>query len=72
MKSRPSAQFGANVRRLRLSLGLTQESLAEKSNCHVNYLGGVERGERNCTLEKAADIARGLGSSLSELLKGVR
>lgn len=51
---------------------MTQEVLAEKSQCHVNYIGGVERGERNCTISKAVCIARGLGVELSELVLGVR
>jgi ribosome-binding protein aMBF1 (putative translation factor) len=72
VKSPTSKKFGTNVRRHRLALGLTQEALAEKARCHVNYLGGVERGERNCTIEKAAAIAHGLGSDLSELFRGVR
>jgi DNA-binding XRE family transcriptional regulator len=64
-------QFGRNVRCTRISLGITQEILAEKAGCHANYVGGIERGERNCTIDVAASIAVALGVSLSELLAGV-
>jgi len=44
--------FGDNVRRLRKAKKLTQEKLAEAANCHPNYLGGIERGERNPSRKK--------------------
>lgn len=67
-KNSISLSLGANIRRVRLMRGLTQEKLAELSNCHPNYIGAVERGERNITLIKVVEIARALKCSLSDLV----
>jgi transcriptional regulator with XRE-family HTH domain len=66
-----SKVFGNNVRQLRIANGLTQEALAETAHCHANYIGGIERGERNCTLEIAAAIAHALRTDLSDLVRGI-
>lgn len=56
------------VRMLRHDRGWSQEDLAEASGLHRTYVGGIERGERNCTLEVLACLAEALEVSLSELL----
>lgn len=61
--------FAENIRRLRLTQGLSQEALADKAGLHRTYVGAVERGERNITLLNANRIAEGLGVSLSDCLK---
>ncbi len=44
-------------------LKLSQEELAEKCECHPTYIGQVERGEKNATLESINKIAVGLNIS---------
>ncbi|MBI2058852.1 MAG: helix-turn-helix transcriptional regulator [Nitrospirae bacterium] len=52
--------FGKNVRRARLSGGLTQEDLAERANLAVNYISDLEAGKRNPGLDVVARLARAL------------
>lgn len=60
--------FGKKVRTLRLQRGLTQEALAELASLHRNYVGSVERGERNVSLDNINALAVALGVTPSDLL----
>lgn len=60
--------FGANMRRIRLEKQMTQEKVAEGAGLHPNYVGSVERGERNISICNIARIAAALGITMSELL----
>jgi len=62
-------KFGAHVRELRRKLGLSQEELGFKSNIHRTYIGAVERGEQNVSLDNIGRLAKQLKVSLSELFK---
>ncbi|HLO47565.1 MAG TPA: helix-turn-helix transcriptional regulator [Kamptonema sp.] len=64
-------KFGEQVRRLRTLRALSQEELAELAGLHRNYIGGIERGERNLALLNILRLAKALGVSPSELLKGI-
>lgn len=60
--------LGATIRRRRKALGLSQEALADAVCIHRTYIGSVERGERNVSVQNLALIAAALGWRLSELI----
>lgn len=60
--------FAVNVRRRRLALGLSQESLAELAGVHRTYVGMLERGEKNVTIYNIERIALALELQPQELL----
>lgn len=60
--------FAANVRRLRDARGLSQERLAELSDLHRTYVGSVERGERNISIDNMERLAKALGAELRDML----
>ncbi len=60
---------GRNIRRLRLERGLSQEELAEEVGVHRTFMGGVERGERNLTLQTFERLAARLGVDPVRLLQ---
>lgn len=53
-------RFGGQVRKIRLEVGLSQESLAHACELDRSYIGGVERGERNISLINIVRIANAL------------
>ena len=67
----PRALFGNRLRELRLKRGLTQEALADRARLHRNYVGGVERGERNISLINIVELAYALSVRPADLLKGL-
>lgn len=60
--------FASRVRSLRISLGLSQEGLAEKAGLHRTYVGSIERAERNVSLENIGRLADALGVFPDQLL----
>ena len=61
------SRFGTTLRKLREERGYSQEELAERAGLHRNYVGGVERGERNVALENIVKLARALSFSPRDL-----
>ncbi|NOS99417.1 MAG: helix-turn-helix transcriptional regulator [Phycisphaerales bacterium] len=55
------SQAGERVRRLRDHKGWSQERLGFESGLHRNYIGGIERGERNVAVVNIAKLANALG-----------
>jgi len=68
----PRIAFGRRVRELRMERSLSQEQLAELAELHRNYVGGIERGERNVGLLNIVKLAHGLRVRAVELLETVR
>ncbi|MBE6637833.1 MAG: helix-turn-helix transcriptional regulator [Ruminococcaceae bacterium] len=60
---------GKRIRNYRIQLGLSQEKLAELSGCHPTYIGQIERGEKNATLQSIEKMAAALGVPLSRLFE---
>ncbi|MEK3687928.1 helix-turn-helix domain-containing protein [Paenibacillus sp. FSL R10-2736] len=68
-KSELVQRIGERIRRVRKEINLSQEQLAERSGLHTNYVGQVERGEKNLTLETLEKVVGSLGISLEELFR---
>lgn len=66
-----AAIFAANVRRRRMELGLSQETLAEAAGVHRTYVGMLERCEKNVTIYNIERIAVALRVAPAELLKAI-
>ena len=62
---------GAVLRRRREELGLSQEEVGELADLHRNYVGSVERGERNVSIEALEQWTRALRMSWERLGKGI-
>ena len=60
--------LGKRIREERLRLSLTQEVLAEDVELTTAYIGQIERGERNLTLENLIKVANRLGVTVDYLL----
>jgi transcriptional regulator with XRE-family HTH domain len=61
-------KLGRTVRRLRKAAGYSQESFADRCGVHRTYMGAVERGETNISLDNLERISRALNLSAGELL----
>lgn len=59
--------FGRALRALREARGYSQEELAERAGLHRNYVGGIERGERNVGIENIGRLAKALAVKARDL-----
>lgn len=69
VERRQRADFGAKVRDLREQAGLSQEAFGHLANLDRSYVGGVERGQRNVSLDNIYRIARALNVPISALFE---
>ncbi len=60
--------LGQRIRVLRRAQGLSQEDLAHKSALDRSYVGSVERGERNVSIDNITALARALNVPINEML----
>lgn len=70
-KASTKSVLGTAVRALREERGYSQEELAERANLHRNYVGGVERGERNVGLENIVKLAQALSVRTKDLFESM-
>ncbi len=64
--------LGSRVRQRREELGFSRQVLADRAGVHLNYVGGIERGERNVAIINLARLGRALGyQDLGEFLAGL-
>jgi XRE family transcriptional regulator, regulator of sulfur utilization len=68
MKNSFIVTIGKGIRKERERNGMTQADLAEYANIHPNYIGQIERGEKNVTIIVLNNICHGLGIGLSDFL----
>ncbi|MDI3291860.1 helix-turn-helix transcriptional regulator [Polyangium sp. 15x6] len=62
-------RFAKNLRAARKAKGLSQEALGELADLHPTYVGSVERGERNISVDNMDRLARALGLDVADLLR---
>lgn len=63
------ALFGAQIKKLRLQSGLSQEAFADKCGLDRTYVSGIERGVRNPTLEVISVLAKGFDVDIRVLFE---
>jgi len=63
--------LGKRIRELRLKDGFSQEAFADHCGLHRTYMGGIERGEHNLTIETLMTVSKGLEITMSDLLTGI-
>jgi transcriptional regulator with XRE-family HTH domain len=62
------ARFAVNLRTARLARGFSQEELAARAGLHRNYVGSVERNEKNISIDSMERLATVLGVDVLDLL----
>jgi transcriptional regulator with XRE-family HTH domain len=67
-KSSARIRFAKRLREERIARGLSQEELADIATLHRTYVGSVERGERNISIDSMERLSEALGLDLSALL----
>lgn len=59
---------GQNIRSIREKMGLSQDVFADRCGIHRTYVGAIERGESNITLDTLARVAAAAGIKPQALL----
>ena len=67
-KAQVVVAFGEKVREMRKKQGYSQEELGAKAKLHRTYIGMIERGEKNITLENIEKLAKALNSPVKNFL----
>ncbi|HAD82487.1 MAG: hypothetical protein A2509_10340 [Candidatus Edwardsbacteria bacterium RIFOXYD12_FULL_50_11] len=59
--------IGQRIKKLRKDAGFTQDKLAVKASIHEKYIGQIERGEINTTIETISRIANALNVTIADI-----
>ena len=65
-------ELGDRIKSRRQELELTQAALAEKADLHYTYIGGLETGVRNPSIDLIARLAKAMDMDLGELVAGLQ
>ena len=63
--------LGENIRQHRRKAELTQEKLAELADLHTNFVGDIERGEENVSVDALVRLAAALRVKVADLVEGL-
>ena len=70
VKPEPSrVKLGKAIRTRRKLLHVSQEKMAEHIDCHRNYVGLVERGRQNLTVDMLCRFAKGFKCTVAQLMQ---
>jgi transcriptional regulator with XRE-family HTH domain len=61
------SRFGLAIKQRRQEIGISQEVLAERAGLHRTYIGDIERGARNLSLENIEKLANALQIPISDI-----
>jgi transcriptional regulator with XRE-family HTH domain len=64
--------FAENMKRIRKKMNLSQEELADKAGFHRTYIGSVERGERNVSIDAIERISFALETPIYNLFMEIK
>lgn len=64
-------EIGSRIRAQRKKCGLSQEKLAELSGLNTSYIGQIERGDKNPSIETVYRIAKALEIELASLFENI-
>jgi transcriptional regulator with XRE-family HTH domain len=67
-KTKTRIQFGKKIRAVRKKLGISQEELGFRAGIHRTYVGSIERGEQNISIDNIHRLAKALKVEPKELL----
>lgn len=62
-------KFGKRLRELRKKSGISQEELGFRAGLHRTYIGSIERGEQNISVDNIHKLAKAFKVKVDELFK---